>query len=108
MNFYRAELAKFDDKGIGVGRCWGFCVSPEKCNAFTIEFAKELLTWGSKEFKNRFGEEINFNFISLKMGDTTGKYWKDKNKLLIYKNDLLIYENNNGIICRDSVALSDG
>ena len=41
------------------------------------------------------------------MGDTKGKYWKNKNKLLIYKNGSPVYENNNGVICRDPVALAD-
>mgnify|MGYP005774000653 FL=1 len=43
-------------------------MSPEKYNAFTVKVAKEILEWGTKEFKNRFGEEMDFNFVSLKMG----------------------------------------
>ena len=106
-DYYTAEVARFDKNGNGEGRCWGFYVSPGKYAAFTIDVAKELLEWGTKEFKARFGEEMDFNFVSLKMGDTKGKYWRDKNRLLIYKNGMPIYENNNGVICRDSVALAD-
>lgn len=104
---YVAEIARFDSNGFGEDRGWRFYVSPEKYGAFTVSAAKEILEWGAKEFKNRFGEEIDFNFVSLEMGDTKGKYWRDKNRLLIYKNGMPVYENNNGIICRDSVALAD-
>ena len=107
-DFYIAEIARFDENGNGEGRCWGFYVSPEKYRAFTTKAAKEILEWGTDEFKNRFGEDMDFNFVSLKMGDTKGKYWRDKNRLLIYKNGMPVYENNNGVICRDSVALADG
>lgn len=50
---------------------------------------------------------MDFNFVSLKMGNTKGKYWRDNNRLLIFKNGFPVYENNNGVICRDSVALAD-
>ena len=106
-DLYYAEVARFDKNGNGEGRSWGFYVSPEKYGAFTIEAAKEILEWGAKEFQTRFNEAMDFNFVSLKMGDTKGKYWRDKNKLLIYKNGFPVYENNNGIICRDPVALAD-
>ena len=106
-DLYYAEVARFDKNGNGEGRSWGFYVSPEKYGAFTIEAAKEILEWGAKEFQTRFNETMDFNFISLKMGDTKGKYWRDKNKLLIFKNGFPVYENNNGIICRDPVALAD-
>ena len=95
-NLYYAEVAQFDKNGNGVGRSWGFYVSPEKYSVFTIKAAKEILEWATEEFKTRFNEDIDFNFVSLKMGDTKGKYWKDKNKLLIYKNgvDNMIAINN--------------
>lgn len=44
----------------------------------------------------------------IEIGNKTGKYWRDKNKLLIYQDGVPVYENNNGVICRDSVALADG
>lgn len=106
-DLYYAEIARFDKNGNGEGRSWGFYVSPEKCSAFTIKAANEILEWGTKEFKIRFKEEMDFNFVSIKMGNEKGKYWRDKNRLLIYKDGLPIYENNNGVVCRDSVALSD-
>lgn len=106
-NLYYAEIARFDKNGNGEGRSWGFYVSPEKYSVFTIKVAKEILEGATEEFKTRFNEDIDFNFVSLKMGDTKGKYWKDKNKLLIYKNESPVYENNNGIICRDPVAIAD-
>ena len=106
-NLYYAEVAQFDKNGNGVGRSWGFYVSPEKYGAFTIKVAKEILEWATRELKARFNEEMDFNFVSLKMGNTIGKYWRDKNRLLIYKNGLPVYENNNGVICRDSVAMAD-
>ena len=107
-NFYKAELACFDKNGFGVGKGWMFYVNPEKVDAFTVDRAKELLEWGTKEFKNRFGESMDFNHIRLIMGNTTGRYWRDKNKLRIYRDGIPIYENNNGVICRDAVALADG
>lgn len=42
------------------------------------------------------------------MGNQIGKYWRDKNKLLIYRDGVPVYKNNDGVICRDSIALSDG
>ena len=106
-SYYFAEIARFNSNGFGEGKAWCFYVSPEKYTAFTVKAAKEILEWGTKEFKNRFGEEMDFNFVSLKMGNTKGKYWRDKNRLLILDNGMPIYENNNGIICRDSAALAD-
>lgn len=106
-SYYFAEIARFNCNGIGEGKSWCFYASPEKYNAFTVKAAKEILEWGTKEFKNRFGEEMDFNFVSLEMGNTKGKYWRDKNRLLILENGMPIYENNNGIICRDSAALAD-
>lgn len=106
-DYYFAEIARFNANGFGEGRCWGFYVSPKKYDAFNVNVAKEILEWGTEEFRNRFREEIDFNFVSLKMGDTKGRYWRDKNRLLIYKNGVPVYEDNNGIICRDSVALAD-
>ena len=105
---YFAEIARFNKDGWGEGRSWCFYVSPDKVGAFTIEKAKEILEFGAKEFESRFNEEMDFNFVSLKMGDTKGKYWRDKNRLLIYKDGMPVYEHNNGVICRDSVALADG
>lgn len=105
--YYFAEVARFDEKGFGEGRGWGFYVSPEKYSSFTAKAANEILEWAKIEFKKRFEEEQDFNFVSLKMGNTKGKYWRDKNRLLIYRDGIPVYENNNGAICRDSIALSD-
>lgn len=106
-DLYFAEVARFNENGFGEGKGWSFYVSPEKCNAFTVKAANEILEWAINEFKARFQEEMDFNFISLKMGDTKGKYWRDKNRLLIYKDGVPVYENNNGKICRDYEALAD-
>lgn len=106
-NYYFAEVARFNENGFGEDRGWGFYVSSEKFGAFTVKVAKEILEWATNEFKERFKEEIDFNFVSIKMGNTKGKYWRDKNRLLIYRDGFPVYENNNGVICRDSVALAD-
>lgn len=106
-DYHVAEIVRFNENGIPEGRCWSFYVSPEKYDVFTIKAAKEILEWGTKEFQARFHETIDFNFVSLKMGNRKGKYWRDKNRLLIYRDGLPIYENNNGVICRDPVALAD-
>lgn len=106
-DYYVAEIARFDSNGFGEGRCWSFYVPKEKYDVFTVKAAKEILEWGTKEFQDRFNETIDFNFVSLEMGDRKGKYWRDKNRLLIYKNGMPVYENNNGVICRDPVALAD-
>lgn len=105
-NCYFAEISKFDENGIG--ECgWGFYVNPERCGAFTVEFAKELLDWGTKEYKTRFHKDVDFNWIRLKMDNKIGRYHRDKNRLLIFQDGVPIYGNFNGEICRDSVALAD-
>lgn len=105
-NLYFAEIDRFDKNGLCEGG-WGFYVNPERCGAFTVEFAKELLEWGTKEYKTRFHKDVDFNCIKLKMGNKVGKYHRDKNRLIIFQNGFPIYENFNGEICRDSVALAD-
>lgn len=107
MKEYVAEIARFNKDGWGEGRCWSFYVSPDRIGAFTVKAAKEILEWGTKEFTSRFNEEIDFNFICLEMGNKKGKYWRDKNRLLIYENGMPIYMNDNGTICRDADALAD-
>lgn len=106
-DLYYATVAYFNEKGFGEGRGWGFYVSPEKCDPFTIEVAKQMLTWATEEFNKRFDENMDFNYVCVKMGDRAGKYWRDRNRLMIFKDGYPIYENNNGIICKDPVALAD-
>ena len=60
-DYYFAEIARFNANGFGEGRCWGFYVSPKKYDAFNVNVAKEILEWGTEEFRNRFREEIDFN-----------------------------------------------
>lgn len=106
-DLYYATVARFNEKGFGEGRGWGFYVSPEKCKVFTMAIAKEMLEWATEEFNKRFDEHMDFNFVSIKMGDREGKYWRDRNRLIIFKDGFPIYENNNGDICKDPVALAD-
>lgn len=78
---YFAEVARFNEEGWGEGRSWGFYVSPDKYRVFTLEAAKEILEWGTKEFASRFNEEIDFNFISLKSENAKRiKEWRDRKK----------------------------
>lgn len=108
-DLYFAQIGCFNEKGVSMGLGgWGFYVSPEKCNAFTIKFANELLDWGKIEYKKRFGKDVDFNFIRVEMGETTGEYNRIKNRLLIEKDGMPVYLNNNGTICRDSTAILDG
>lgn len=106
-NFYHAEMERFNENG--AGECgWGFYVNPERCHAFTVEFAKELLEWGNIEYKKRFHKDGNFNYVKLRMGnDKYGKYHAVKNRLVIYQDGMPVYLNNNGAICKDPVALAD-
>ena len=106
-NLYFASIDHFNKNGFGTRSGWGFYVSAEKCEPFTINAAKEILERGITEHNKRFGDNADFNYLSVKMGDTKGEYWRDKNILRIWKNDLPVYENNNGVICRDSAALAD-
>lgn len=105
--YYHAEISRFDKNGFGE-KTWGLYVSAEKCNVFSGEVAKDLLEQATKEYTKRFGEEVDFNFIKIDMGNQIGKYWRDKNKLLIYRDGVPVYENNDGVICCDSIALADG
>lgn len=92
--------------------------------------ANELIDFANKAYKEQFGREADFNFVKLDMSNCVedmetilddgvshpryilgkkkvGKYDKQKNTLRIYEDDVPVYENNNGKICRDSVALAD-
>lgn len=113
------------------GIYWGFSVKEDHGNTFTVELAKELLELANKEYKkgcpdgyNRsaYNPNKDFTFIRYDMssykdaGDghmvlvgekKFGTYDAVKNLLRIYKNDDQIYENNNGVICRDTVAMLD-
>lgn len=93
----------------GVPELYPINVSPaSKCSVFSAEVAKDLLEQATEAYTKKFDETVDFNFIKIDIGNKTGKYWRDKNKLLIYQDGVPVYENNNGVICRDSVALADG
>lgn len=115
---------------------WGLSVSKKHGNLFTIELANKILDFANTEFKKGLPEGYyakaydptkDFTYIELDMSsyidkgpnqftdhlmtiigkEKIGKYDKTKNRLIIFEDGVPIYENNNGIICRDSVALSD-
>lgn len=104
--YYHIEINRFNKNGFGEAT-WGLYVSEEKCNIFSVEVARDLLEQATKKYAKRFGKEVDFNFIKVDMGNRIGKYWRDKNRLVIYREGIPVYENNNGTICRDSVALAD-
>lgn len=105
--YYHAEINRFNKSGFGEAT-WGLYISAEKCSVFSAEVAKDLLEQATEAYTKKFDETVDFNFIKIDIGNKTGKYWRDKNKLLIYQDGVPVYENNNGVICRDSVALADG
>lgn len=110
---------------------WGFNVKLEHGDVFTIELANELLDIANREYKKgcpdgyceRFYDPSkDFTYIKYDMsnyhdagdehmiliGDKkVGTYDREKNLLRIYKDGDPIYENNNGVICRDTVAMMD-
>lgn len=111
---------------------WGFDVREEHGDTFTIEFAKELLEFANREYKKgcpkgynekAYNPNLDFTYIKYDMTDyrlsgngetyvpcgkkKVGTYDSIKNLLRIYVNGDPIYENNNGKICRDTVAILD-
>ncbi|MDE6055208.1 MAG: hypothetical protein K2G55_15970, partial [Lachnospiraceae bacterium] len=114
---------------------WGFDVSKKHGNAFTMELANELIDRASEIYKSACPDGYNkeaynpsaiFTKIECDMSNycmsesydgvtiakrigkkKIGTYDKEKNLLRIWEDDIPIYQNNNGIICRDSVALAD-
>ena len=112
---------------------WGFSVREDRGSVFTVELAKQLLEKANNEYKKgcpdgyykpSYNPNINFTFIKYDMTDyresidipgrlvpvgkrKIGTYDSKKNLLRIYINDEPIYENNNGKICKDTVAMMD-
>ena len=87
---------------------WGFGVKKYHGNRFTAEYAREILEFADKKYSELFGKEVKFNKVKLVMDNgKVGVYWKEENVLRIIVDGIPVYENNNGTICRDSVAIMD-
>lgn len=129
LDYYMAEVAQYDENGNGL-RSWGFCVWKEGRNVFTVKLANELIDTANQKYKEKFGKDVDFNWIKLDMSKyyidedyvlddgithpshivgkkRIGKYDKRRNILRIFEDDLPVYENNNGKIYRDACALAD-
>lgn len=113
------------------GIYWGFSVREERGTAFTTELAKELLALANAEYKkgcpsgyneSSYDSDKDFVYIRFDMSnyndvgdghmvlvgdEKIGTYDSEKNLLRIFKNGDPVYENNNGTICRDTVAMLD-
>ena len=115
------------------GKTWGFDVSESHGNTFTVELANVLLNRANKMYKKGcpdgyydYDPSVTFTKIKCDMSDyclsesydgtkiakrigkkKIGIYDSEKNLLRIWEDDLPVYENNNGVICRDSIALAD-
>lgn len=124
-------FARVKSPGTDEAIYWGFGVKEEHGNTFTVELANELLDLANAEYKkgcpDGYSEKYydpnkDFTFIRydmsnyrdagdehmLRIGDEKyGTYDRIKNLLRIYVNGYPIYENNNGTICRDTVAMMD-
>lgn len=106
-DYYFAEVGEKDENGRFV-EYWGFQVSKESVNSFTVETALKLLEFANKKFPEMIRRTARFNYVKLEMDNRKcGKYWSDKNRLIIYENGFPVYENNNGVITSDTVALAD-
>ena len=114
---------------------WGFDVEEKPGrDIFTVKFANEMLDFANSEFKKgcpkgynkeAYRTDIPFTWIEYDMSDykkvigcdgenyvpcskkKVGRYDKKKNNLRIYVDGIPVYENDNGTICRDSVAIMD-
>lgn len=114
MEYYSAEVTQLDSplpSGYGQRhhvKClvsWGFDVDVSKHGGiFTAKVANELLELANKAYKQRFGKEVDFNYIKVDLSGIgkrkRGTYDKQKNILEIYSNDFLIYANCDGEIYR--------
>lgn len=112
--YYSAEVTQLDSplpSGYGQRhhvKCvasWGFDVDVSKHGGvFTTKVANELLNLANKAYKQRFGKEVDFNYIKVDLSGIgkriRGTYDKQKNILEIYSNDVLIYANCDGEIYR--------
>lgn len=84
---------------------WGINVDANKHGrVFTTKMANELLKVANEAYKQRFGKEVDFNYIKVNMSGIgkkiRGTYDKQRNILEIYVNDYLMYANCNGEIYR--------
>lgn len=129
LDYYHAEFSKLNDKNF-VEEYLGCKIKKDGKDIFTIELANELIEKANKAYKEKYGKDVDFNYVKLDMtnivedtenilddgvshprreiGKTrVGKYDKRKNILRIWEDDVLVYENNNGKICKDVCALAD-
>ena len=106
-DYYFAEVGEVKENGL-FDEYWGFKVSKERIDTFSIESALRLLDFTNQKFTEIIGRTARFNYIKLEMDNKKyGRYWADKNLLRLYENGMPVYENNNGVITNDSVALAD-
>lgn len=87
------------------GDCWGFIIENDR--NFTIDKCKYYLNKANKMFNRIFHNKTNFIKIKIEYDDNKVIYNKKLNRLIVYKNDIPVYLNDNGYICKDSVAIMD-
>lgn len=85
--------------------CWGFWI--EEKTSFTIDTCNYYLNKANRLYKILFKVDPQFTYIKLEYDEYKLTYDKKSNKILVYKNDEPIYLNDNGYICKDTVAIMD-
>ena len=108
---------------------WVVDIDRKYGNVFTVELANKFLDMANEKYKQMFWKDVDFHKVKYYMSDywidednvlddgvshpTTrivdkvGVYDKRKNRLTIYKDGYPIYMNDDGKICRDTVAMMD-
>ena len=94
---------------ITVKKCKKIVEKVEK--AFNIDIKCIKIMMSQYDYKSITPDE----YISVICGDYNVKrlvnknayYYPKRNRLIIWEDDMPVYENDNGIICRDEVALAD-
>jgi hypothetical protein len=128
QDYYQAEIAEWDNK-----ECKEFMVinirkTPDR-NVFTVKLANEIIDMANEKYREIHGRDVDFQTVKINLTNyminmnefmddgvshpksfnhrKIGTYDKRKNILRIWIDGVPVYENNDGKICRDSVALAD-
>lgn len=72
-DYYFAEVGEVKENGL-FDEYWGFKVSKERIDTFSIESALRLLDFANQKFPEIIGRTVRFNYIKLEMDNKNTEY----------------------------------